>query len=492
MTPLHRAATALLLVSVFLPAAPAVGADECYRCHSALGDAASTLFRRDVHREKGVTCAGCHGGNAATDDVAKAMDPDAGFAGVPAGDAISERCAACHGDAAKMKELGSALPTDQMEHLRRSIHGKLSTSGKERIAQCTTCHRAHGIARVGDARSPVHPLNVTATCASCHTNATYMRAYNPSLPVDQLEKYRTSVHGRRNAAGDAKVAECASCHGSHEVMSSKDVRAKVYPTNIPATCGACHSDAGLMQQYGIPADQYAKYAASVHGVALLEKNDLGAPACNHCHGNHGATPPGVESISKVCGTCHALNADLFSASPHKSAFDERNLPECETCHGNHEIVAASNRLLGTASEAVCTTCHSASESAKGYRVAGVMRGLIDSLEAGEARAAALVEEAEQKGMEIAEAKFNLRDARQARLEARTMVHAFDEARFREVVGRGLATVDRVTGEGERALEEFEYRRTGLLIATLIISIVAVSLYFVIRRIERRQAREQSV
>ena len=65
-----------------------------------------------------------------------------------------------------------------------------------------------------------------------------------------------------------------------------------------------------MKEYGIPTDQYEKYSKSVHGVALLQKHDLGAPACNKCHGNHGATPPGVESISKVCGTCHALNADL--------------------------------------------------------------------------------------------------------------------------------------------------------------------------------------
>ena len=83
-----------------------------------------------------------------------------------------------------------------------------------------------------------------------------------------------------------------------------------------------------MKEYDIPTNQYEEFTKSVHGVDLLEKHDLSAPACNSCHGNHGAIPPGVESISEVCGTCHALNAELFQASPHKKAFDEHNYPEC--------------------------------------------------------------------------------------------------------------------------------------------------------------------
>ena len=203
----------------------------------------------------------------------------------------------------------------------------------------------------------------------------------------------------RNAKGDPKPAECASCHGSHEILAASDVRSRVYPTNLPGTCAGCHSNTEYMKQYGIPTDQFEKFSKSVHGVALLQKHDLGAPACNKCHGNHGATPPGIESISKVCGTCHALNADLFSSSPHKRAFDERKLPECETCHGNHEIIAATDKLLGTAPGASCSRCHSKTQFPKGYEVAKVMRSLIDSLEASEVRARNLVDEAEQKGME---------------------------------------------------------------------------------------------
>ncbi len=463
-----------------------LAADKCLECHKSLGDRPSALFDRDVHHLKGLTCAGCHGGSASAEDMEAAMDTAKGFLGVPRGDAISKVCAACHADSGRMKELGSDLPTKQLAMLEASAHGKLSVSGEERIVQCTSCHGSHGIVRVRDQASPVSPVNVVKTCARCHADAALMRSYNPSLPVDQLEKYRTSVHGRLNAKGDPRPAECASCHGGHDVFPVGDVRSRVYPTNVPSTCASCHSDSAYMKGYGIPTDQFDKFSRSVHGVALLQKRDVGAPACNGCHGNHGATPPGVESISKVCGTCHSLNADLFASSPHKKAFDERNLPECETCHGNHEVVAATSRLIGTSSGAVCIRCHSESKFPEGFRAAAVMRRLADSLETSESESRRLVEEAEQKGMEISEVKFRLRDVRQTRLETRTTVHAFNEQRYREVVAKGLVTSSVIGTEARSAINEFYFRRIGLGVATLIITVVALSLYVFIRRLERRQ------
>lgn len=459
-------------------------ADQCYQCHSAMDDAAAKAFLRDVHRQKGVTCAGCHGGDPTTEDMEKAMSPAAGFAGIPKGDDISARCASCHADEQKMRSFGSGLPVSQYDHLRQGVHGKPSAGKTGRILQCTTCHGYHGVLSAKNPRSPVHPKRSVTLCSSCHSRASYMRTYNPSLPVDQLEKYRTSVHGRLHGSGDVKVATCVSCHGSHGVFSSKDVRSSVYGTNIPATCRTCHGNAAYMKEYGIPTDQYDKFAASVHGVALLQKNDIGAPACNDCHGNHGAAPPEVESVSRVCGTCHALNADLFAKSPHKPAFDAARLPECETCHGNHEIIAASDRLLGTGQDAVCARCHGPSARPKGFEAAGAMRRGMDSLESAELRAEQLVAEAEQKGMEISEAKFRLRDIRQARLEARTMVHAFNREQFDGVIHKGLVVSVSVASEAQIALDEFVFRRTGLGVATLIITLLVVGLYLLIRRIER--------
>jgi hypothetical protein len=91
-------------------------------------------------------------------------------------------------------------------------------------------------------------------------------------------------------------------------------------------------------------------------------------------------------------------------------------------------------------------------------------------------------------MEISEAKFKLRDAHQARLESRTMVHAFNEERFRGVASKGLEVSAIVSDEAGKALDEYVFRRLGLGFATLAITILAISLYIYIRRIERRQSR----
>ena len=477
-------ALAVFLLTLARPAQTIAG-DECRTCHGNLDDRASQLFRSDVHAARGISCAGCHGGDPRSDDMEKAMARSSGFIGVPKGDGISTVCASCHADSARMKGFGSSLPTDQWEKLQRSAHGNASTTGGVHIAQCTTCHGAHGVAPVSNPRSPVYPLNVAATCTRCHSDAMYMRTYNPSLAVDQLEKYRTSVHGMRNQKGDTKVAECASCHGSHDILPHTEPNSRVFPTKLPGTCAACHSNPEHMKGYTIPTDQYEKFARSVHGVALLEKEDLGAPACNSCHGNHGATPPGVESISKVCGTCHSLNADLFAGSPHKKAFDASGLPECATCHGNHEIIRATSVLLGTSPEAVCSRCHTPTNNRRGFDAAGEMRRLVDSLDALEEAARAIITDAEQKGMEVTEPKFKLREIRQARLESKTIVHSFDRGRVRETVSGGLTKAALIRREGEAAIDEYYFRRTGLGIATLIITGLVISLGLYIRRIERR-------
>jgi predicted CXXCH cytochrome family protein len=477
----------ILCFTLFLPFAGITvrADDQCYTCHSGLGDEPSQKYLSDIHFKKGISCAACHGGDSTSDDMDIGMSKKAGFFGVPKGDDISARCAACHASSDRMKTFGSTLPTNQWDELQKSVHAKMSLTGKEHIVQCTTCHGAHGIVSVKNPASPVYPLNVTKVCSQCHSNASFMRSYNPSLPVDQMEKYKTSIHGMRNAKGDTKVAECASCHGSHGIRSVNDTRSTIYPTNIPMTCAKCHSDASSMKSYNIPTDQFEKYKTSVHGQALLEKKDLSAPACNDCHGNHGAVPPGVQSISKVCGTCHALNADLFSKSPHKKAFDEKKLPECETCHGKHDIKHATDELIGTSGTAVCITCHSETVNSKGFKTAKTMRMLIDSLTSQQHRAEQLIADAEQKGMEIGEAKFKLRDAHQARLQSRTMVHSFNEEQFSEIVSAGISVASLVQSEAQSAVDEYYFRRKGLGISTFIITVLAISLYLYIRKIESK-------
>ena len=131
-----------------------------------------------------------------------------------------------------------------------------------------------------------------------------MRTFNPSLRVDQLSQYWTSKHGQLLKTGDTKAAVCTDCHGVHGIQSVKFPKSPTFPWNIPQTCGRCHADPNLMKDYQIPTNQLEQYKGSVHAQALFDKKDLSAPACNDCHGNHGAVPPEVQSIASVCRQCH--------------------------------------------------------------------------------------------------------------------------------------------------------------------------------------------
>ena len=40
------------------------------------------------------------------------------------------------------------------------------------------------------------------------------------------------------------MANCASCHGVHNILPSSDPKSTINPKNLPATCGKCHPGAG--------------------------------------------------------------------------------------------------------------------------------------------------------------------------------------------------------------------------------------------------------
>lgn len=460
--------------------------DACFECHEVLGDKPAELYTNDIHFLKGFSCAECHGGDKTSEDMEVAMDPAKGFIGVPSGDKISDLCARCHSDKSVMTKYNPDTKTGQLKDLKESVHGIGSVNGRERLMQCTSCHTVHNIRRVNSPYSSVYPTKIPSLCDRCHGSASFMGKYNPSIAVDQLSKYRTSLHGQMNQRGNIKVAQCVDCHGYHKIFSAEDVRSAVYTLNLPETCGDCHSNEDYMAEFNIPTDQLEKFKQSVHGVAVYEKDDLSAPVCNDCHGNHAATPPGVESISKVCGSCHTLNEKLFTESPHKKAFDEFNFPECETCHGNHQIETAKNQLLGVDDEAICSDCHSKDEYKDGFIAAARMRTMIDSLMEADSLAKRLIHEAEQKGMEVEDAKFKLREINQARIEAKTIIHAFDMDKFKVVVDKGFNASDEVILTSRSAIDEFYFRRYGLIVAVLIITGIIVILYFYIKRIERKE------
>ena len=330
--------------------------------------------------------------------------------------------------------------------------------------------------------APDH-LAVPEFCARCHSDAAYMRNHNPSLPTDQLDKYKTSVHGQRLfGKRDAKVANCISCHGVHEIGTGKLPHSSTHPANLPYTCGKCHASEEYMAEYGIPTDQLADFERSVHGQALLKNNDLGAPSCNDCHSNHGAAPPGLASLDAVCGNCHALEAQLFVKSPHKEAFEENDFPMCETCHSNHLVLKPADYLVGTSDSALCVDCHAADDGTRGFLVADSTAVVIGQLVAGHDAAQHLLDEAITKGMMTTDEEFLQKEVHQVLIQTRTMVHSFALEELVPKALEGFAKADTVRAKSAGLIDDYFFRRKGLVLATLFITILAVALYLKIRRL----------
>lgn len=341
-------------------AAPPAATTSCIACHTnpdyvdEAGIAATKAFAADVHTKAGLSCHDCHGGNpdpALAEDVSAAMD--AAFAKNP-------------------------------------FIGTPERGG------------------------------IPDFCGKCHSSPQYMRRFQPAARVDQVAEYWTSRHGLGLKRGDTAVATCVDCHGIHGMRAVGDPESKVYPTRVADTCSGCHSDpkrmAGRVSERGraLAVDQHARWKQSVHAKSLLERGDLFAPTCNDCHGNHGATPPGVTSVANVCGQCHGREAELFRQSPKLAGFEGHNeylasspegcgschegqsdaalavdhFSECATCHENHAVTRPTIALLGFLPDVPCAYCHEGSgagqleESEKRRKhYAEVRDGLLKAAEA---------------------------------------------------------------------------------------------------------------
>lgn len=329
---------------------------------------------------------------------------------------------------------------------------------------------------------------------ACHSQPGFMRRFNPALPVDQMLKYRESRHGQALLARrNDNAAQCISCHGVHGIRRPTVPQSKVFPANIPATCGSCHANAATMRgalmddgKTPLPTDQVEKYAMSVHGKALLERNDLGAPACNDCHGNHAAMPPAVASVSQICRNCHVNNGTLFDGSPHKSAFEAGEWPECETCHGKHDIARTSDAMLGTGPGNVCKDCHDEYAYPECNETAQHFHDQIVALVEGRAEAEDAVGAAEERGLDLSDLRFELAGVQDVVVEARSKIHAFNRTEFDRTAKKGFESLETVRVTTATALAEFGQRKVGLLISTLVMTLVAGLLWLRIRQIDREE------
>lgn len=207
---------------------------ECTDCHLGL-DISKTPHAANIEP---VMCVNCHSDARSKHTAHKDQVPESGS---PA--EVSASCKDCHGS-----HMNKPLPAtcgachpDVLEEYEASIHGRAVARGVKSAPVCVDCHGDHTLCAPSSPGSPVCATRLADTCSKCHSSKPIEAKFH--LPTRRLETYRESYHGIANRYGDVRVANCASCHGSHGILPSSDPKSTVNKKNLPKTCGKCHPGA---------------------------------------------------------------------------------------------------------------------------------------------------------------------------------------------------------------------------------------------------------
>lgn len=259
-------------------------APTCTSCHGehdieSITDNESPVSRRNEIR----VCESCH---LDSPEVLQRMTHTSGFVSAydesihgraaAAGNEKAAVCSDCHGAHQAMKASASGSRTNKFEisatcgtcHneiaavFDESIHGDALSQGVLDAPTCTSCHSEHAIVEHARSDSPVAAANVSEqVCSPCHNS--YKLSSKYGFASGRPESFSDSYHGLATRFGSAETANCASCHGVHDIWPSTDTRSRVHPANLTATCGDCHPGAN---------ENFAR--GSVHVVRTPEGNRL--------------------------------------------------------------------------------------------------------------------------------------------------------------------------------------------------------------------------
>ena len=243
-------------------ASPDAAKPECTTCHDQ-----GQKLEKSAHA--GLTCDTCHENHDKVPHAANIPKPDcntchadqagdyaSGVHGLArkAGNEGAPDCALCHGSAhellpPKSQAFRAAVPdtcgmchSEVVEQYRASVHGQALAKGITQAPLCTDCHGEHKIIKHTSSDSPVNTSHIRDTCGNCHGDLLLTRKFG--LPSDRLVSFDASFHGLASKAGSQTVANCASCHGVHNILPSSDPKSMINPKNLPKTCGQCHPGAG--------------------------------------------------------------------------------------------------------------------------------------------------------------------------------------------------------------------------------------------------------
>lgn len=205
----------------------------CIACHSKqenhTGPTATFVlaYEQSVHgvalkdgNGKAANCVDCHGSH----DMLKASDANSKVNKKN----IPNTCASCH--------------TQEVNAYKKGIHGEAFAAGNASAPVCTDCHGEHKILAPKNPDSPVSSLHISEqVCSPCHSSVKLSEKFG--LPTGRSKSFFDSYHGLAVKAGSKEAANCASCHGFHDILPSSDPNSQVSKANLAVTCGKCHPGA---------------------------------------------------------------------------------------------------------------------------------------------------------------------------------------------------------------------------------------------------------
>jgi formate dehydrogenase gamma subunit len=276
------------------PHDPAPSRVDCSSCHTEPVEA----YKRSLHAKAvqngnsfAASCLDCHGSAHAivASSDSRSMTNHANLAAT---------CARCHAEKFVMESSG--ISTQPFISYQASVHGRAVASGNAKAAVCTDCHSHHDVLPPSDSASPIFKFNVPRTCGKCHeavvaefgksihgqsiargnwqspvcTDCHGIHLIKPHIdPTSSVASqslarttcaqchegvrladefgikgkratsYLDSYHGMASQLGSNIVANCASCHGVHNILPSTDPYSMINAANLSETCGKCHPGA---------------------------------------------------------------------------------------------------------------------------------------------------------------------------------------------------------------------------------------------------------
>ncbi|MBC8441816.1 MAG: hypothetical protein H8D87_19285 [Deltaproteobacteria bacterium] len=92
------------------------------------------------------------------------------------------------------------------------------------------CNDCHGVQHyIADVKLNQTKFDVVNRCGTCHEKL--------------IKTYFGTYHGKAAKLGSDKVAKCANCHGSHDLLAPSNPASMLSEINIQKTCQECHKKA---------------------------------------------------------------------------------------------------------------------------------------------------------------------------------------------------------------------------------------------------------